>query len=94
MMNTDTHGFKIENFREFNREISPTVPKDFPRQNLPKEMCGHTLSELFLCSMNSPENACGSQAKNYYVCKRERDAQIFGAIKLWETDLIGKMKKT
>ena len=44
--------------------------------------------------MNSAENMCGVQAKNYYICKRERDVQIFSAIKNWETDLVSKMKKT
>ena len=49
---------------------------------------------MFLCTMNSAENMCGVQAKNYYICKRERDVQIFSAIKNWETDLVSKMKKT
>ena len=93
MLNTDTHGFQIQNFTEFNREISPSVPKEFPQKNLPTELCAHTLSEMFLCTMNSAENMCGTQAKNYYICKRERDAQIFSAIKSWETDLVTKMKK-
>ena len=30
MLNTDSKGFAIENFAEFNREYSPTVPKAFP----------------------------------------------------------------
>ena len=94
MLNTDTHGFQIQNFTEFNREISPSIPKEFPQKNLPSELCAHTLSEMYLCTMNSAENMCGTQAKNYYICKRERDAQIFSAIKSWETDLVTKMKKT
>ena len=36
--------------------------------------------------MNSAENLCGSQAKHYYMCKRERDAQIFTAIRTWEIE--------
>ena len=93
MLNTDTHGYQIQNFTEFNREISPTVPKEFPKKNLPKELCANSLTEMYLCTMNSAENMCGTQAKNYYICKRERDAQIFSAIKSWETDLVTKMKK-
>ena len=75
MLNTDSKGFLIENFAEFNREYSPNVPASLPRDRLPKgDLCGHVLSELLLCAMNSAENMCGSQAKHYYMCRRERDA--------------------
>ena len=61
MINTDTKGFSIENFAEFNREYSPSIPANFPKSNLPKgDLCGHVLTELLLCAMNSSENMCGS----------------------------------
>jgi hypothetical protein len=28
---------------------------------------------------------CGYENKQYYICKRERDAIIFNQIKMWET---------
>jgi len=31
--------------------------------------------------MNSSPNLCGVETKNYFMCRRERDAQLFGAIK-------------
>ena len=75
MLNTDSKGMLIENFAEFNREYSPTIPAGFPMTLLPKnDLCGHVLSELLLCAMNSSENLCGAQAKHYYMCRRERDA--------------------
>ena len=87
MLNTDTKGFAIENFAEFNREYSPSIPKGFPKDRLPKgDLCGHVLSELLICAMNSAENMCGTQAKHYYMCRRERDAQIFSLIKKWEIE--------
>ena len=43
--------------------------------------------------MSAPENYCGEQAKRYYQCRRERDAQIFTAIKIWETEKVRSMKK-
>ena len=81
MLNTDAKGFTIENFAEFNKEYSPSVPRGFPRSRLPKgDLCGRVLAELLICSMNSAENLCGNQSKNYYMCRRERDAQIYTAI--------------
>ena len=89
MLNTDSKGHSIENFADFNREYSPSIPPAFPREKLPKgDLCGHTLTQLLLCAMNSAENLCGSQAKLYYMCRRERDAQIFSAIRSWETENI------
>mgnify|MGYP000607084326 CR=1 FL=1 len=94
MLNTDTKGFTIENFAEFNRESSPSVPPAFPKSRLPKgDLCGHVLAELLLCTMNSAENLCSSQAKSYYMCRRERDAQIFSAIRAWETEKITTEKE-
>ena len=93
MLNTDTKGFSIENFAEFNKEYSPSVPLGFPRNLLPKgDLCGRVLSEMLLCTMNSAENLCANQAKNYYICRRERDAQIYSTIRGWETEKLGKEK--
>ena len=93
MLNTDTKGFLIENFAEFNREYSPNVSAKFPQSLLPKgDLCGHVLTELLLCAMNSSENLCGVEAKHYYMCRRERDAQIYTAIRSWETQNFGNEK--
>ena len=35
MMNTDNRGFLIENLNEFNKEHSPSIPHDFPKDRLP-----------------------------------------------------------
>lgn len=81
MLNTDTKGFTIENLSVLNAEYQPTLPLDFPKDKVPKELCQHVLSQMLLCTMNSSTNLCGSQNKNYYMCRRERDAQLFSAIK-------------
>ena len=95
MLNTDSKGILIENFAEFNREYSPSIPSGFPKSKLPRgDLCGGVLAELLLCAMNTSENLCGIQAKHYYMCRRERDAQIYSAIRKWETDLIRSEKKT
>ena len=41
--------------------------------------------------MNSQTNQCSTEIKDFLMCRRERDAQIFGAIKMWETQLFSKM---
>jgi len=42
MLNTDTKGFMIENLAEFNREVQPSIPKEFPHNKLPSK--SHQLS--------------------------------------------------
>ena len=86
MLNVDHRGVYIENLAEYNREHSPTIPKGFPRDRLPRDMCQHTLSHLLQCLMASQQNKCGGENKQYYVCKRERDAQLFTSIKDWEQE--------
>ena len=41
--------------------------------------------------MNSAENLCGDHAKLFYMCKRERDAQLFEAVKNWEKEEFNKL---
>ena len=43
--------------------------------------------------MNSAENLCGLHAKHYYMCRRERDAQVFSAIKRWEQEYLASSVK-
>ena len=35
MQNTDSKGFLIENIAEFNKEHSPSIPQNFPKDRLP-----------------------------------------------------------
>ena len=56
------------------------------------ENCGHQLGHLLVCTMNSAENLCGDLAKLFYMCKRERDAQLFEAVKSWEMEEFNKLK--
>ena len=92
MINTDNKGFTIENTSEFNREYQPTLPKGFPKELIPREKCQEVLTTLLLCSMNSSSNLCAVENKNYYMCRRERDANLFGAIERWELAQYGKQK--
>ena len=39
MLNVDHKGLHIENLNELNKEHSPTLPKDFPKSLIPKDMC-------------------------------------------------------
>ena len=74
MLNTDTKAMTIENVAIFNSEYQPSLPKDFPRDRIPAEKCGHALAQMLLCQMNSQSNLCAKENKHYYVCRRERDA--------------------
>lgn len=44
MLNTDSKGFTIENIAVLNAEFSPSLPKEFPKDRIPKEICGHALA--------------------------------------------------
>jgi hypothetical protein len=35
MINTDSKGFTIDNLNELNKEHSPSIPFDFPKERLP-----------------------------------------------------------
>ena len=80
MINTDNKGFTIENLNVFNSEFQPTLPKGFPQERVPHEVCGLPLAQLLLCTMEATSNQCGNQSKIYYMCRRERDAHLFGAV--------------
>ena len=84
MLNTDSRGFLIENLAEFNKEHSPSIPHDFPKDLLPKELCKGALTEMLHCVSGRQQNLCGYENKQYYMCRRERDAAIFSKIKEWE----------
>lgn len=91
MLNVDNKGLHIENLNHFNKEHSPTIPKAFPKELLPKDMCQHSLSRMLQCLMGSQANKCGEVNKLYYMCKRERDAQLFTSIKDWEVGHVKAM---
>ena len=74
MLNVDHKGLHIENLNELNKEHSPSIPKCFPKEKLPKDMCTHSLTRMLHCVMTSQANKCGEMNKHYYQCKRERDA--------------------
>lgn len=75
----------MENLNELNKEHSPSIPLGFPKERLPKELCKNALVEMLVCLQHQQENLCGYENKQYYICKRERDAIIFNQIRQWET---------
>eukprot|EP00347_Sterkiella_histriomuscorum_P016303 403353704 len=91
MMSTESRGFVIENLNELNREHSPSIPHNFPKERLPNELCEKAFLFMTMCVFQKPTNACGPQNKQYYECRRERDAYIFHQIKDWETEEVQKL---
>ena len=86
MLNTDSRGFLVENLNEFNKEHSPSIPPGFPRDRLPQELCKNALVEMMVCLQHQQENLSGYENKQYYICRKERDAIMFQRIKQWETE--------
>ena len=66
MLNVDHKGLYIENTSEFNREHSPTLPKAFPKELLPQDLCQSNLALLLQCLALKPPNMCGAYNKEYY----------------------------
>jgi hypothetical protein len=40
---------------------------------------------MMVCLQHQQENLCGYENKQYYICRKERDAIMFQRIKQWET---------
>ena len=89
----ELRGMSLENFKELNREIQPTIPKGFPKERMPKELCQHALLNLLQCTMRQDENFCGHQSLHYYHCRNERDSSLFSAIKTWEIGTFNDINK-
>ena len=41
---------------------------------------------MVACVFENHPNKCGEQNKHFYICRRERDAQLFHSIKKWEIE--------
>ncbi|CDW78419.1 UNKNOWN [Stylonychia lemnae] len=103
MISTDSKGFYIENLGELNKEHSPSLPMNFPKERLPckiykitltimiAELCEEALIKMSLCVFQNQSNLCGQENRVYYNCRKERDAQIFTRIKEWEIEEIQKI---
>lgn len=38
MLNTDSRGFNLENLAELNKDYSPTIPYNFPKERMPSKL--------------------------------------------------------
>ena len=67
-------------------EPSPTLPQNYPLNNLPNEKCVLPMLELVNCLVkNNFDNVvCESFQFSYLKCKKFRDSAIFSSIKNWE----------
>jgi hypothetical protein len=75
-------------------EMSPTLPKEFPKELIPKEICERQMKTLLSCLIdNEFDNVkCEELQFEYYECKKWRDTLIFKRINEWEVDNYKKMK--
>jgi hypothetical protein len=75
-------------------EMSPSLPKEFPKELIPKEICEKQMKTLVSCLLdNNFDNVkCEDLQFEYYECKKWRDALIFKRINEWEIDYAKKMQ--
>jgi hypothetical protein len=73
-------------------EMSPTLPYEFPKELIPKEICELQLKNLLSCLLdNDFDNVrCEDMQYTYYECKKWRDSLLFKRIKEWEMDFFNK----
>lgn len=76
-------------------EMSPTIPENFPKENLPKDLCEPQLQKLISCLLQKQFNnvICENSQHLFYECKKWRDNLIFQRIKSWETDYYSSMSE-
>jgi hypothetical protein len=74
-------------------EMSPTIPKIFPKSMLPKELCEKRMQLLITCMVDWEfDNVkCEEEQFAYYQCKKWRDSLIFKRINEWEIDYFTKL---
>lgn len=75
-------------------EMSPTLPKEFPKELIPKELCEKQIKTLLSCLLdNEFDNVkCEEKQFEYYECKKWRDSLLFKRINEWELEHFKKMK--
>lgn len=73
-------------------DYSPSLPENFPKERLPKELCMDKLLFFARCMTHSPEGImCTEMYSDFKYCKQTRNTRIFNSIKEWE---IEKYKET
>jgi len=74
-------------------EISPTLPKGFPKELIPKEKCENHLDHLLSCLIdNKFDNVkCEEKQFSFFECKKWRDSLMINRIKRWEIENFDKM---
>ena len=74
-------------------EMSPTIPKGFPKTLIPNNICQNEMADLASCLIDYEYNnlQCEDQQGKYYVCKTKRDSLIFKRIKEWEIQNIDEL---
>jgi hypothetical protein len=74
-------------------EISPTLPENFPKDLIPKEICEKQLNKLLSCLLFwSLDNVkCEGHQMQFYQCKKWRDTLLFKRIKEWEENSYSSM---
>ena len=74
-------------------EMSPTIPKGFPKSLIPLNLCQDQMAQLAKCLIDYEYDnlKCEDQQSKYYVCKTKRDSLIFKRIKEWEVQSIDEL---
>ncbi|KAL4489300.1 hypothetical protein ABPG72_006364 [Tetrahymena utriculariae] len=74
-------------------EYSPSIPKEFPKEKIPKNLCEKELIKMIKCERIFQTNyACVEDYEAFVQCKKQRDLELFKSIKEWEIDHFQKLQ--
>lgn len=85
---------------DFLLYYSPSIPYDFPKEKIPKQLCEESLLLTYKCYTDFPKQteeilrgeACDKYASEFNNCKKRRDMTLFHDIKEWETERFNSLK--
>ena len=64
--------------KDLTAEPSPSLPKDFPKELIPENICEVEFFDLVRCAYSEGiQMTCPREYKNFLECKRERDLKLF-----------------
>jgi hypothetical protein len=80
---------------EVLNDASPSLPLQFPKELIPKELCEKQLNLLLSCLLDNEFNnvECEDFQFKFFECKKWRDSLLFKRIEQWEVSNFDKMNE-
>ncbi|CAG9313952.1 unnamed protein product [Blepharisma stoltei] len=85
---------------DFLYYYSPSIPYDFPKERIPKNLCEKQLLLVFKCFLDYPKKSedvrrarhCQKFSIEFNECKKRRDMDLYKEIRAWEEERVKNLK--